>query len=53
VCMWLEGGGPMVEGFEMLPKPAAGRDIHRGTTLVMTVQFTGGFFWLLSQLVLV
>ena len=39
----------MVEKFVLPLRPAVGRDIWRGTTLMTTAQFAGGFFWLLSQ----
>jgi len=42
----------MVEEFELPLRPAAGCDFWRGTAL-MTAQFAGGFFWLLSQVVVV
>ena len=51
MCVRLEGDSPMVEEFGLPLRPAAGRDIWRGTTLVMTAQFAGGFFRLLSQVV--
>ena len=51
--LWrLEGDSPMVEEFELLLRPAAGRDFWRGTALMMA-QFAGDFFWLLSQVVVV
>ena len=53
VCARLEGDSPMVEEFELPLRLAAGRDFWRGTALVMTAQFAGGFFWLLSQVVVV
>ena len=53
MCVRLEGDSPMVEEFELQPRPAGGRDIWRGTALVTTVQFASGFFWLLSQIVAV
>ena len=43
----------MVEEFELTLRPAAGRNIWRGTALVTTAQFVGDFFWLLSQVVAV
>ena len=49
MCARLEGDSPMVEEFELPLRPAAGRDIWRGTSLVTTAQFTSGFFWLLSH----
>ena len=49
----LEGDSPMVEEFELPLRPAAGRDFWRGTVLMTTAQFAGGFFWLLSQVVVV
>ena len=48
MCVQLEGDSPMVEEFELLLRPAAGRDIWRGTALMTTAQFVGGFFWFLS-----
>ena len=53
MCVRLEGDNPIVEEFELPLRPAAGRDICRGTALVTMAQFTGGFFWLLSQFVAV
>ena len=53
MCVRLEGDSPMVEEFELPLWPATGRDIWRGTALVTTAQFAGGFFWLLSQVVAV
>ena len=53
VCARLEGDSPVVEEFELPLRTAASRDIWRGTALVMTAQFAGGFFWLLSQAVVV
>ena len=47
------GDSPMVEEFELPLRPAAGRNNWRGTTLATTAQFAGGFFWLLSQVVMV
>jgi hypothetical protein len=43
----------MVEKFVLPLRPAVGRDIWRGATLVTTAQFAGGLFWLLSQVVAV
>jgi hypothetical protein len=43
----------MVGELRMLLWLAAGRVFRRGTLLVTTTQFTGGFFWLLSQFVAV
>ena len=43
----------MVEEFKLPLRPAAGRGIWRGIALAMTAQFAGGFFWLLSQVVVV
>jgi len=43
----------MVEEFELPLRPAVGRGSWRGTALAMTAQFAGGFFWLLSQVVVV
>ena len=53
MCARLEGDSPMVEEFELPLRPAAGCDIWRGTALVTTAQFAGGYFWLLSQVVVV
>ena len=53
MCARLEGDKPMVEEFKLPLRPAAGRDIWRGTALVTAAQFAGGFFWLLSQFVAV
>ena len=53
MCARLEGDSPMVEEFELPLRPAAGRDIWRGTALVTAAQFAGGFFCLLSQVVAV
>ena len=53
MCVRLEGDSPMVEEFGLPLRPAAGHDIWRGTALVTTTQFAGGFFWLLSQVVAV
>ena len=53
MCVRLEGDSPMVEEFGLPLRPAAGRDFWRGTVLVTTAQFAGGFFWLLSQVVAV
>ena len=43
----------MVEEFGLPLRSAVGHDIWRGTTLVTMAQFAGGFFWLLSQVVVV
>ena len=43
----------MVEEFELPLRPAAGYDIWRGMALVTAAQFAGGYFWLLSQVVVV
>ena len=53
MCVRLEVDSPMVEEFELPLRPAASRNIWRGTALVTTAQFTGGFFWLLFQVVAV
>ena len=53
VCVRLEGDSPMVEEFRLPLRPVAGHDIWRGTPLVTTAQFAGGFFWLISQVVAV
>ena len=52
MCVRLVGDSPMVE-FGLPLRPATGHDIWRGTALVTTTQFAGGFFWLLSQVVAV
>ena len=49
----LEGDSPVVEEFELPLRTAAGRDIWRGAASVSTAQFAAGFFWLLSQVVVV
>jgi hypothetical protein len=49
----LEEDGPMVEEFELLPMIAADCGFWRGTTLATTTQFSGGLFWLPSQVVVV
>ena len=53
MCARLEGDSPMVEEFELRLRLAMGRDFWRGTMLVPPAQFAGGFFWLLSQVVVV
>lgn len=48
MCVQLEGDDPVVEEFEMLLNLAVGDDFRCGTTLVTTMQFMSGLFWLLS-----
>jgi hypothetical protein len=43
----------MLGEFTMLLWLAASRVFRRGTSLATTAQFTGDFFWLLSQFVAV
>ena len=45
MCVRLEGDSPMVEEFGLPLRPTAGHDIWRGTALVTTAQFAGGFFF--------
>ena len=53
MCARLEGDSSLVEEFELPLWLAASRDIWRGTTLKMTVQFTVAYFGLLSLVVVV